>query len=47
MTWLLGLLAGFAFLGTRRREPRINVHLVALMMIVVGVAYAAVKHNLL
>jgi hypothetical protein len=50
MTWLLGLLAAFAYLGNRRRQPRINsvnVHLTALILILLGLGYAAVKYHLL
>ena len=47
MTWLLGLVASFVFLGTRRRPPRISVYLTASLFIVFGVAYETLKFHLL
>jgi hypothetical protein len=46
MTWLLGLMAIFVFLGTRRRPRRTSVYLTALIFILFGVAYETLKLHL-
>lgn len=46
MTWLLVLLAAFALLGTRRPPPRVDVHLLAFAMIVVGVGLKTLSFHL-
>ena len=47
MTWLLGLMGCFVFLGTRRRPARVSRHLVALILILIGVAYETFKLRVL
>ena len=46
VTWLLGLLAAFVFLGTRRQSSSDNVHLLALALILVAVAVKTVVYHL-
>lgn len=47
MTWLLGLLASFAFLGARRRESNTGLFGIVLILILLGVGYEALKVHLL
>lgn len=47
MTWLLGLMASFVYLGMRRRPPGVSVHLKAFMVILAGVLYEAFKLHLI
>ncbi len=46
MSWLLGLLAAFAFLGTRRRSSRIDVHVVALALVLIVVGLQTLMYQL-
>lgn len=47
MTWLLGLMAGFIYLGTRRRGGRIGVYMKAFLLIMVAATYETLKLHLL
>lgn len=46
MSWLLALLAAFAFLGTRRQASPVDVHLVALALILVVVGLKTLSFQL-
>ncbi len=47
MTWLLGLLASFAFIGSRRRPAKVGMQLKAFILIMFGLGYAALHLHLL